>query len=270
MNTTAQDLTGTYYPAAPGARTLREARDLYIGGKRVSAVVTGRTAAVFIGGEIAFEGQLPADITAGSQVNAWAAETALNTTAKEAATVDAAETITAEAVEYPGSVAAHLATTATTPDEHRAAAAAYASAKQESYDRCDTDGALSQWSHGLNEGKQHLAAQIAENGGMWEFDGLFDLDGNLVPAKEIETRFGYAWLLLDDNGRSTGRFFNESKAKSEERRIAAHAKRGFYVGRVRVPAYAALAGGGVCTVMPIVKRKDGGFSVDAEIVDNGK
>jgi hypothetical protein len=265
----AQDLTGTYYPTAPGARTLSEARDLYINRKRVSAVVNGRNAAVFIGGEIVFEGELPATVAGPNDLAIWARETALNTTAKEAATVDAAETITTEAVEYPGSVAAHLAATATTADEHRAAAAAYSYAKQESYDRCDTDGALSQWAHGLNEGKEHLAAQIADNGGVWEFDGLFDLDGNLVPAKEIETRYGWSWMLLDEAGRCDG-WFNESKAKKDETRIRNNAKKGFYVGRVRVPAYAALAGGNVCTVMPIVRRKDDGFSADAEIVDNGQ
>ncbi|MHB9861915.1 hypothetical protein [Streptomyces sp. YIM S03343] len=257
MNATANDLNGTYYPAAPGARTLRDARDLYINRQRVSATVTDRHATVFTGGEIVFDGQLPADITTGHEVNAWAAHTALA----------AAET-PAPAPTFPGSVAAHLAATATTPDEHRETAAAYATARQESYDRCDTDGALSQWAYGLNEAKHHLAAQIAEQGGTWEFAGLFDLNGNPVPAVRVQGRYGWAWKLLDDNGRTTA-WFNESKAKDDTRRTAAHARKGYYVGTVRVPAYADLAAGGIGCITPVALRKDG-YSPDAEIVDNGQ
>jgi hypothetical protein len=271
-DTVAGDLTGTYYPAAPGARTWREARDLYIDGKRVSAVVYGRSAAVFIGGEMVFEGELPAEVTISGQVTAWTVAVATEAVeaaeqiVAEAAVIEAAEQIVAAA---PGSVAAHMAATATTAAEHRAAAAAFTYAKGESIERSDADGALSQWAYGLNAAEHDLAARIAEQGGTWELDGLFDLDGNLVPAKEIETRFGYSWMLLDERGRCAG-YFNESKAKDKARRVAANAKKGYYVGRVRVPVYAALAGGNIACVMPIVRRKDDGFSADAEIVDNGQ
>src|SRR5690606_26317917 len=44
----------------------------------------------------------------------------------------------------------------------------------DSFDRCDTDGALSQWASGINAQKYRLQADIAENGGMWEFPALFD------------------------------------------------------------------------------------------------
>ncbi|WP_052412522.1 hypothetical protein [Streptomyces mutabilis] len=162
-----------------------------------------------------------------------------------------------------------MTTTATTADEHRAASAAYVTAQQESYDRCDTDGALSQWSHGINSAKQELAARIAENGGRWEYPALFDLDGNLVPAKEVETRFGYAWMLLDEAGRCAG-WFNESQAKNDNVRVRNNAKKGYYVGTVLAPCYAALAGGNITTVMPVARRKDGGFSTDVVIVDNGQ
>jgi hypothetical protein len=265
MNTTdtTENLTGTYYPTAPGARTWREARDLTINGKRVSAVVTGRTATVFIGGDIAFEGELPADVTTTGQVNTWARDTALNATA----VVTAAETITAEAA---GTVAAELAATATTAREHRAAAAAFTKAQHVSADRSDeADGALSQWAHGLNAAEHHLAAQIAEDGGTAEFAGLFDLDGNLVPAIRVDGRYGWYWKLLDENGRTIG-LFNESRAKDPARRRAANARKGFYVGRVRVPARATLAGGGIGCILPIAERLDGGYSADAVIVDNGR
>jgi hypothetical protein len=270
MNTTTDNLTGTYYPAAPGARTWREARDLTINGKRVSAVVDGRNAAVFIGGEIAFEGELPAEIAAAGQVATWAREIALDAAATEAAAVDTAEAIVAEAIvaEAAGTVAAELSAVAVTAGEHRAAADAFTKAKGESIDRCDTDGALSQWAYGLNAAEHHLAARIAEDGGMAEFAGLFDLEGNLVPAVRVDGRYGWYWKLLDANGRTAG-LFNESRAKTADRRRAANARKGYYVGRVRVPARAILAGGGIGCVLPIAERLDGGYSADAEIIDNG-
>jgi hypothetical protein len=264
--TTAQDLTGTYYPAAPGARTWREARDLRIDGKRVSVIVNGRNATLFIGGEIAFDGELPATVAGPADLTTWARETAETAATNAAAVIAAAE----EIIESAGTVAATLSATATTADEHRAAAAAFTKAQHVSAERSDeADGALSQWAHGLNAAEHHLAARIAEQGGTWEFDALFDLDGNLVPAKEIQTRFGYSWMLLDERGKAAG-FFNESKAKNEARRVTANARKGYYVGRVRVAAHAELAGGNIACVMPIVVRNDGGFSADAEIVDNGQ
>lgn len=138
----------------------------------------------------------------------------------------------------------------------------------ESFERCDTDGALSQWAWGVTAQKDRLQADIIEAGGKAEFPALFDLSGNLVPAKEIETQFGWSWMLLDEREKCAG-WFNESKARNEETRRKNNAKKGYYVGRVRVPAFAKLAGGNICTVMAIKVRRDGGWSAEAEIVDSG-
>lgn len=138
----------------------------------------------------------------------------------------------------------------------------------ESFERCDTDGALSQWAWGVTAQKVRLQAEILEADGMAEFPAIFDLSGNLVPAKEIQTQFGWSWMLLDKYERCTG-WFNESKARNEETARKNNAKKGYCVGRVRVPAFAKLAGGNICTAMAIKVRKDGGWSADAEIVDNG-
>ncbi|MFE5037095.1 hypothetical protein [Streptomyces sp. NPDC056683] len=261
MNATTTDLTGTYYPTAPGARTWREARELRIDGKRVSVIVTGRDAVLFIGGGIAFDGELPATIAGPADLTTWARETAANA----AAVVAAAE----EIVESAGTAAATLSATATTADEHRAAAAAFTRAQHVSAERADeADGALSQWAHGINAAEHHRAAELAEAGNVAEFAALFDLDGNLVPAVHVDGKWGWSWKLLDARGRCAG-WVSESKAKTEARRIAAHAAKGYYVGRVRVAAHVELAGGNIACVMPIVVRNDGGYSADAEIVDNG-
>lgn len=140
--------------------------------------------------------------------------------------------------------------------------------REESWERSGMDGALTQYAHGLMAQQERLAARIAEKGGMWEFPALFDLSGNLVPARQVSGRYGFSWRLLDANGRGIG-WFNESQARKAENRRAAHARKGYYVGIVRVPAVSELDGGGVGTVTAIAKRTDNGWSPDAVIVDNG-
>ncbi|MBO2461586.1 hypothetical protein [Actinomadura violacea] len=164
---------------------------------------------------------------------------------------------------------------ATTPQELRDRAAAHHSAAEESFERSGMDGALTQWAHGRMAGLDLLKADLAENGGKAMFPALFDTDGRLVPAKLITVNRGYDTddvfgLLPDDTGR--GRFtgwFNPSKAERKGVARRNDAKKGYYVGYVMAPAKAELAGGNVCTVMPVTRRTDGGWSKDVEIVDNG-
>jgi hypothetical protein len=149
-------------------------------------------------------------------------------------------------------------------------------AAEESFERCDTDGFLSQWASSITGRKLMLQAEIEERGGKAEFVALFDLEGALVPAKMIETRYGWSWALLDPKnprGRFLG-FFNPSKASTPEKRRAANAKKGFYLGTVLAPAKAEIMGGGTglagaasCYVG--ARRTDGGFSADVDIIDNG-
>lgn len=147
-------------------------------------------------------------------------------------------------------------------------------------DSYDVDGAATQWASGVSSQKQDLLDEIAAHDGTAVFPALFDNKGNLVPAKLIETRFGPAWGLFgkDAQGKTTDSFtgfFSASKAKSELRRFLADERKGYYVGSVRAKAGVALQsnGGfgyaGASTVRPVVYRRDGGFSADAEIVDNG-
>ena len=53
----------------------------------------------------------------------------------------------------------------------------------ESFDRCDTDGFLSQWANDMESQELLLQAQIESNNGLYEFPALFDLNGNRVRAK---------------------------------------------------------------------------------------
>lgn len=80
--TTTRQATGTYYPSVPGARTLADAKPLYIDGHRVSAVVDADgTWTVFIGGSkvatsqlTGAEGELNSFFAAAAQAAAEAAE----------------------------------------------------------------------------------------------------------------------------------------------------------------------------------------------------
>jgi hypothetical protein len=155
--------------------------------------------------------------------------------------------------------------TTLTADEYRQMAREARQRSTESWERSDTDGFLSQWASDVAARKYDLQAEIAENGGRTEFLALFDLDGNLVPAKYIETKFGWAWALLnpeDLTGRFVG-FFNESNARKESTRLANNRKKGFTVGRVLAPAKADIGErGGV-----YARRTDGGFSFDVEVIE---
>lgn len=149
----------------------------------------------------------------------------------------------------------------------------------DSFERSDTDGFLTQWASGMMSRLEYAKYEIAENDGKWEFPALFDLDGNLVPAKHIKTPYGMAWGILesDDVDAPFIGFFNPSQAQNEARARANNAKKGYYVGRVKADAYADLyapAGargmGGAMDTQVIVLRADKGWSEDVEVIDNGK
>lgn len=160
--------------------------------------------------------------------------------------------------------------------ELRAEAAAHHAAALESFERCDTDGFLSQWASGLTGSVKMLQADIEDKGGVWEFQALFDLDGNLVAAREVRGTYGWAWGLIDPanpRGRFLG-WFNPSKARTPEKRRAANAKKGYYLGWVLAPAVAEIMGGGTglsgaASCYAGVRRTDGGYSADVTITDNG-
>lgn len=91
-----------------------------------------------------------------------------------------------------------------TAEEHREAAKASRRKSVESFERCDTDGFLSQWGHDLTS-NEHLAnADILDAGGMSDFWGLFEGDRR-VKAKMVTVYNKYAfrhegkWVVEDDD-----------------------------------------------------------------------
>lgn len=162
-----------------------------------------------------------------------------------------------------------------TPEELRAEAKQHDRDAYESFERCDTDGFLSQWASGIMAREKQMRADLMEAGGYAEFPALFTTDGRLVPhAREVETRYGWAWVYDNDEGYTV--WFNPSKARNEETRIANNAKKGFYIGRVTAQAYVKIvasgtglsgAGSARPAVLPVIEN---GQMIIRDIVDNGK
>lgn len=109
----------------------------------------------------------------------------------------------------------------------------------DSFERCDTDGFLSQWASSLNSQLDRTNAEILEAGGVSEFDAVFDLQGNYQPAVLIDTRFGKAWSLTDSNGK----FLNPPVfLPTRPARASTIKKKGYTIGSVIRKAHAKLAG----------------------------
>jgi hypothetical protein len=66
----------------------------------------------------------------------------------------------------------------------------------DSFERCDTDGFLSQWASDCSARLLSAEADLAEYDYIWRFTTLGDAEGNLIPNKKIETKFGYAYAIF--------------------------------------------------------------------------
>jgi len=146
--------------------------------------------------------------------------------------------------------------------QERETAAAHREAAAESFERCDTDGFVSQWAHGVL-GQQHdLQARIEERGGTWTFTGLFDIvSGKRVEARLVSTRYGRSWCIRDSRGNAaqwaaaykSGPRSKLHKLGLEERDEDVRAKAETWAP----PGARGLSG--ATSVQVIAKRLDGGF-----------
>jgi len=78
--------------------------------------------------------------------------------------------------------------------EMRESAARARQRRQESFERSDTDGFLTQWAFGKTSQLDTRRMNILENGGKDEFTGLYEGDRR-VKAKMLEGEWGTYWLL---------------------------------------------------------------------------
>ena len=126
-----------------------------------------------------------------------------------------------------------------TPEEWREMQRERYRRSAESFERCDTDGFLSQGAAEAMARLFGLCAEIAENGGKFTFEGVADAEMNLLDAELCMTRYGYAWRIERDGNVE---WFNESQAKDPERRKAANLRKGFVMVQFECKAVVISAG----------------------------
>lgn len=108
----------------------------------------------------------------------------------------------------------------------------------DSFERCDTDGFLSQWASDITGRLLTLQAEINDNGGVHEFACLCDLEGRPVRAKNIRGKYGWVWAIMDEFGNFTGEFIGDGLSEKSL------ARKGYTYGTVTLPAYAEIKGSG--------------------------
>jgi len=151
--------------------------------------------------------------------------------------------------------------------QERESAKAAEQKRAESIERSDTDGFVSQWAHGVMAQKHNLAAQIAEQGGTWTFQGLFDREtGERVKAKivRVEDRYSYGrrvskWIVLDERDNAVHWIPAYKSGKNSKLY-----KLGFEERDEVAPAVADLSGSGrglsgATSVSAYARRTDGGY-----------
>jgi len=166
----------------------------------------------------------------------------------------------------------------TTAEAFRAEEARHLQEAADSFERCDTDGFLSQWAHGMLAELAGAKASLAEAGGMAKFPALFRRsDGARVRARVItyRCRFAHAnrsaWSIVGADGSPDRRFpliplnaLNSKRSKlwkmGLEQRYEWAKAEAFMDGR-------GTGLSGTCWVA--YKRLDGGFPSDAVPFEGG-
>lgn len=84
---------------------------------------------------------------------------------------------------------------------YREKASGHYQAAEDSFERSDTDGFLSQWASGVVARENEYLADLAEAGGKWEVTVLADLEGNEVNARPFLNKFKkVCWIIFDETG----------------------------------------------------------------------
>ncbi len=112
--------------------------------------------------------------------------------------------------------------------------------RQDSFERCDTDGFASQWANSLNGELNSTKADIVKNGGYDIFWVLKDSKGNIISDKIITDYYkNQKWLVKKEFVDSMGRkYIPEGENSRVQKRL------GLYEEQVEAMAWAALDGNG--------------------------
>lgn len=156
-----------------------------------------------------------------------------------------------------------------TAAEWREMATASRKRSTDSFDRCDTDGYLSQWAHDTQARLYARCARVAEAGGVATFRMLADLDGNLLDAKLVAGKYGQSWRVWDEASR-TVRWFTESEARKASTRVASNARKGYKFVAVEAEAVVYMDGHGYSVHPVVAPRKGAPLTILGDMVENDR
>lgn len=149
-----------------------------------------------------------------------------------------------------------------TAQEYREMAAQDRSDKAESFERCDTDGFMSQWASGMMARLNDALAEIADNGGTAQFPCLMEGDRRVEAIlQNVYCKYTYSykfqWLLGQGEARKYGRKTIPFSGRSGKSRI--QKKHGLSEAQETAPADAKIDaphGGGATSCYVLVYRTD--------------
>lgn len=103
---------------------------------------------------------------------------------------------------------------------YEAAASQNLQDSHDSFERCDTDGFVSQWASGITAELNREKARICRQEGLDTFNGLYSGDIR-VRAKKVSSRYGTAWLIDDCDQHLTGgrAFIPVGKGSTVQRKL---------------------------------------------------
>ena len=117
--------------------------------------------------------------------------------------------------------------------------------EEESFQRCDTDGFLSQWALSIGAERDALDAKILRNGGHATFPVLCDKDGNVIADKvhQFKNKYNYGtdykWRLSAEDEKKYGRRWIPRGCRSRiQKKLELHEETRW------MPAKAAILGSG--------------------------
>ena len=151
---------------------------------------------------------------------------------------------------------------------YEAAASKHIQKAHDSFERCDTDGFVSQWASGITAELNREKARICRQEGLDTFTGLYSGDTR-VRAKKVNSRYGTAWLIDDCDQHLTGgrAFIPVGKGSTVQRKL------GLSERPELAPAWACTAGNGekglagAHTVRVITFRTGCKWGSDAKLAD---
>ncbi len=152
-------------------------------------------------------------------------------------------------------------------ETYEAEAARSEQAKHDSFERCDTDGFVSQWASGITAELNREKARLSRQERLDTFSGLYSGDTR-VRAKIVNGRYGSVWLIDEsDRDITGGREFIPVGSRSKVQRELGLSER-----QETAPAWACTAGSGTglsgaCSVRVITFRTGCKWGSDAKLIE---